>query len=61
MLGTKNPDYDGFRKSKDPEVRKREIRTKQSFKDDCDINKLLAKAMVTGTVSHLSIVTGKPS
>ena len=58
MLGTKNPDYDGFRKSKDPEVRKREIRTKQSFKDDCDINKILAKYQVTGTISHLQKFEG---
>lgn len=29
-------------------------RTKQSFKDSCDINKILKKAQVTGTVSHLA-------
>lgn len=29
-------------------------RTKQSFKDACDINKILKKAQVTGTVSHLA-------
>lgn len=28
-------------------------RTKQSFKDDCDINKILAKAQKAGTLSHL--------
>lgn len=28
-------------------------RTKQSFKDDCDINKMLAKAQKVGSLSHL--------
>lgn len=28
-------------------------RTKQSFKDQCDINKMLDKAQVTGSLSHL--------
>lgn len=28
--------------------------TKQSFKDECDINKILARAQKTGTLSHLS-------
>lgn len=28
-------------------------RTKQSFKDQCDINKILAKAWKTGSISHL--------
>ena len=46
-------DYDGFRESDDKEVIKREIRTKQSFKDQCDINKMLAKAQVAGSLSHL--------
>lgn len=29
-------------------------RTKQSFKDECDINKILKRAQKTGTVSHLA-------
>jgi hypothetical protein len=29
-------------------------RTKQSFKDACDINKILKKAQVSGTISHLA-------
>ena len=41
MLGTGNPDYDGFRESEDAEVRTAELRTKQAFKDSCDINKTL--------------------
>ena len=28
-------------------------RTKQSFKDQCDINKILKKAMRTGSIAHL--------
>ncbi len=28
-------------------------RTKQSFKNDCDINRILHKAQKTGTISHL--------
>lgn len=28
-------------------------RTKQAFKDDCDINKMLAKAQKVGSLSHL--------
>lgn len=41
MLGTKNPIYnDG--------------RTKQSFKDETDINKILKRAQKTGTISHLN-------
>lgn len=31
-----------------------ESMTKQSFKDDCDINKILARAQVTGSISHLA-------
>ncbi len=29
-------------------------RTKQSFKDSCDVNKILKKAQKTGTISHLN-------
>lgn len=29
-------------------------RTKQSFKDSCDINKMLKKAQRTGTIAHLN-------
>ncbi len=29
-------------------------RTKQSFKDETDINRLLARAQITGTISHLA-------
>ena len=28
-------------------------RTKQAFKDQCDINKILKKASVTGSIAHL--------
>lgn len=34
-------------------------RTKQSFMDDCDINKILAKAAKTGTLSHLEKFGGE--
>lgn len=34
-------------------------RTKQSFKDQCDINKLLYKAARTGTLSHLEQFGGQ--
>ncbi len=41
MLGTQNPTYtDG--------------RTKQSFKDETDINKILKRAQKSGTISHLN-------
>lgn len=33
-------------------------RTKQSFKDQCDINKIIARAQKTGTVSHLAKYQG---
>ncbi len=29
-------------------------RTKQSFKDSCDVNKIVKKAQKTGTISHLN-------
>ncbi len=29
-------------------------RTKQSFKDSCDVNRILKKAQKTGTISHLN-------
>ena len=29
-------------------------RTKQAFKDQCDINKMLAKAQRTGSIAHLN-------
>lgn len=32
-----------------------ESRTKQSFKDSTDINKILKKAQVTGSISHLNV------
>ncbi len=41
MLGTKTPIYD-------------DGRTKQSFRDETDINKLLQRAQKTGTISHLN-------
>lgn len=31
-----------------------ESRTKQSFKDSCDVNKILARAQITGAESHLA-------
>ena len=46
-------DYNGFRNSDDPKVREVEIRTKQSFKDQTDINKILKKAQKTGSIAHL--------
>lgn len=36
-----------------------ESQTKQSFKDECDINKILEKASRTGMVSHLSKYEGQ--
>lgn len=46
MLKLKKPDYsDG--------------RTKQSFKDECDINQILKKAQVTGSISHLNKYGGE--
>jgi hypothetical protein len=53
MTKMKNPDYEGFRKSTDKDVREQELRTKQAFKDSCDINKILYQAQKTGTISHL--------
>ncbi len=41
MLGTKTPTF-------------KDGRTKQSFKDETDINKLLQRAEKTGTISHLN-------
>lgn len=54
QLGTGNPDYDAFRASDDAELVTREIRTKQSFKDSCDINKMLKKAQISGSIAHLN-------
>ncbi len=34
-------------------------RTKQSFKDETDINKILARAQKTGTISHLAKYEGQ--
>lgn len=39
--------------ARDPKVYK-DGRTKQAFKDSCDINKILAKQAKTGTISHLA-------
>jgi len=41
MRGTKQPTY-------------KDGRTKQSFKDETDINKILQRAQKTGTISHLN-------
>lgn len=46
-------DWDSFRETEDDEVHKRENRTVQSFKDSCDINKMLKQAQVKGSISHL--------
>ncbi len=46
MLGTKQPKY-------------KDGRTKQSFKDETDINKLLLRAQKSGTVSHLNKHQGR--
>ena len=48
-----NPDYDGFRKSKDPEVVEQEVRTKQSFRDSSDVNKIIKKHSINVAQSHL--------
>ncbi len=46
MLKTKQPTYnDG--------------RTKQSFKDETDINKILQRAQKTGTISHMNQFSGQ--
>lgn len=34
-------------------------RTDQSYKDDCDVNKIIARAMKTGQISHLSKYRGQ--
>ena len=53
MLGTSNIDYDSFRAvDADKDVVKKEIRTKQSFKDSCDVNKIIKKAQITGSLAH---------
>ena len=41
MLGTKQPLY-------------KDGRTKQSFRDETDINQIMKRAQVTGTISHLN-------
>ncbi len=46
QLGTKSPTY-------------KDGRTKQSFKDETDINKLLVRAQKTGTISHLTKYQGR--
>lgn len=46
-------DFDSFRESEDAALVTAEIRTKQSFKDQCDINKMLKKAQQQGSMSHL--------
>ena len=59
QLGTRKPDYDYFRSCCDSvdedeiKVGKVNVRTKQAFKDSCDINKIIQKAAVHGAKSHL--------
>lgn len=53
ILKRMSPNFDAFRKSADKKVVEQECRTKQSFKDSCDINKMLKTAQVTGSISHL--------
>ncbi len=48
MLGTKQPTADDYKDG----------RTKQSFKDETDINKILQRAQKTGTISHLNKFEG---
>lgn len=49
MLGTTVIDWEALRESEDVA----ENRTKQAFKDSCDINKMLKKAQQVGSLSHL--------
>lgn len=52
ILASMRVDYDGFRNGTN-KVKETEIRTKQSFKDETDINKIMKKAQVSGSLSHL--------
>lgn len=44
MLGTRNPTRDEYVETE---------KTKQAFKDQCDVNKILARAQVKGGLSHV--------
>ena len=44
MFGTRNPTREEYVASE---------RTKQAFKDQCDVNKILARAQVKGGLSHV--------
>ena len=48
-----NVDYEAFRESEDKEVRERELRTKQAFKDTTDVNKILDRAQKAGSLAHV--------
>lgn len=52
MLGTENPDYQGFVDA-DEETVKREVRTQQSFKDQCDVNKIIDRHQINVANSHI--------
>lgn len=68
ILAMCNPDFDSFRNVADEvtakveagedvdeslvEIAEQELRTKQSFADSCDVNKILKKAQQTGVISH---------
>ena len=48
------PDYASFvADGVEEDIRVREVRTKQGFKDSADINKILKKAQTVGALSHL--------
>jgi len=42
-----------------PDIEYKDGRTKQCFKDDCDIDKIMTRFNVTGTISHLSKFEGQ--
>lgn len=48
-------DYQSFRDSDDIELKAIECRTKQSFKDECDVNKIIQKHAIEVSKSHLQI------
>lgn len=60
MLGTKNPDYNLFRDKKTPsDVITENVRTVQAYKDQTDINKLLAKHGAKQALSHIEVFGGE--
>lgn len=53
MLPTGRPDYDSFRNSDDKKVVETECRTKQSFKDSCDVNKIVQRFQIKDANAHI--------